>query len=167
MIVNFDSVSILAVKQFQCEHCGMGYGHRQSLSRHLQSAHSDNGWPHKCHVCGMGFKVKRNLTEHRKTHTEVQHECKQCGKLFRKRISLRRYLEYHSGSIVKSFIGDVCGKAFVCFWNEKVLKFYVNNFVPDDIFRCRNIVAFTPERNHMPANSAHHHFGQCRALIVI
>lgn len=45
----------LVVKQFTCELCGISYCHREGLSRHLQTAHSDN-WPHKCEVCGMGYE---------------------------------------------------------------------------------------------------------------
>lgn len=131
------------VKQFTCEHCGIGYYHREGLSRHLQSVHSDPlDWPYKCEVCGMGyektnaiffpstfqhhpntcicfpieffnrFKIKNGLYNHRKKHTDFQHKCKKCGKAFRKRVSLRRHLEYHTGTIVKPFVCDFCGKSF-------------------------------------------------------
>lgn len=158
------SVSILATREFQCELCGISYCYREGLSRHRQTAHFDNGWPHKCEVCGMGFKIKNGLYEHRKRHTEYQHSCKQCGKAFRKRISLRRHLEYHSGSIVKPFVCDVCSKPFrlnfnlvvcFCFQNGNILKFYENNFESIEFFHCRNIVAFIRARNHMHANIAH------------
>lgn len=53
------------------------------------------------------------MQDHRKTHTdELEYKCTQCEKAFRKKISLRRHLEYHSGEIVKPFICDFCGKGF-------------------------------------------------------
>lgn len=53
------------------------------------------------------------MQDHRKTHTdELEYKCNQCDKAFRKKISLRRHLEYHTGSIVKPFICDFCGKGF-------------------------------------------------------
>lgn len=54
-IINRDKKSsVRRVKQFTCEMCGHSYCHREGLSRHLQSAHSDK-WPYKCEVCGMGY----------------------------------------------------------------------------------------------------------------
>lgn len=59
------------------------------------------------------FKRKRTMQDHRKTHTdELEHKCNQCEKAFRKKISLQRHLEYHTGSITKPFVCDFCGKAF-------------------------------------------------------
>lgn len=53
------------------------------------------------------------MQDHRKTHTDdLEYKCNQCEKAFRKKISLRRHLEYHTGSIVKPFICDFCGKGF-------------------------------------------------------
>lgn len=53
------------------------------------------------------------MQDHRKTHTdELEYKCNQCEKAFRKKISLHRHLEYHTGSIVKNFVCDFCGKSF-------------------------------------------------------
>lgn len=115
------------VKRFTCELCGISYCHREGLSRHLQTAHSDN-WSHRCEVCGMTFKIKNGLYEHRKRHTEFQHKCNQCGKAFRKRISLRRHLEDHTGSVVKPFACDFCGKSFRLKFNLVVRTFRIWNW---------------------------------------
>lgn len=59
------------------------------------------------------FKRKRTMQDHRKTHTdELEYKCDQCEKAFRKKISLRRHLEYHSGSVAKPFVCDFCEKGF-------------------------------------------------------
>lgn len=63
-----------------------------------------------CLICS--FKTSRLLKLHRRTHTDLQYDCNQCDKSFRSTQSLKRHLEYHTGTINKPFVCDVCGKGF-------------------------------------------------------
>lgn len=81
----------------------------------------------------FSFKTKKILKAHSMTHTEYEFKCTQCEKLFRHKRSLEKHMEYHTGAIVKSFVCDVCGKAFrrnpdllVCNrWNFDILTYFL------------------------------------------
>lgn len=60
----------------------------------------------------FSFKTERLLKSHQKSHTEHQFKCTQCEKSFRHKHSLEKHKEYHTGSIAKPFICDICGKGF-------------------------------------------------------
>lgn len=87
---------------FSGELCGLSFTQKGGLSTHM-TVHSDNR-PFKCDFCNLGFKRKRTMQDHRKTHTHShEFKCDQdgCQKAFRKKISLLRHREYHSGQIYR------------------------------------------------------------------
>lgn len=172
----------------------MSFTQRGGLFTHM-TVHSDHR-PHKCDVCGLGweqtdnfqggnwiitnycqftrFKRKRTMQDHRKTHTdELEYKCTQCEKAFRKKISLRRHLEYHSGEIVKPFICDFCGKGFrlnanlvVCALSYcSLLSWDIIDFLPS--LTHRSIEEFTLVKSHTFANIVHRISAQCPASTVI
>lgn len=120
------------------------------------------------------------MQDHHKTHThELEYKCNQCDKAFRKKISLHRHLEYHTGMVAKPFICDFCGKAFRLNANLVVcVRSYVDKFAmllstSDSLFllkclyRFRNIDESIRERNHTFVNIVHQTFVQCPVFIAI
>ena len=80
----FVSVSALAIHQrshtgqqpYECNYCGMKFGVKSNLNRHLKSKHEAD-WSHmghrsfECNHCGAKFGVKGNLNRHvRSIHGE-------------------------------------------------------------------------------------------------
>lgn len=65
-------------------------------------------------LCNLSirYKLKCILNAHLKSHTKFEFKCNQCEKVFRKKISLKRHLEYHTGTVVKPFACDYCDKTF-------------------------------------------------------
>lgn len=114
---------------------------------------------------------------------EFQHKCTQCEKAFRKKSSLTKHMEYHTGSIAKPFVCDYCEKGFrlnanlaVClhifccffspFYKIEVFNLWFHHWFFFRI-KCRNIDGSIRARNHMHANIVHQIFERCPAFMDI
>ncbi|GMT23826.1 hypothetical protein PFISCL1PPCAC_15123, partial [Pristionchus fissidentatus] len=93
-----------------CKFCAQTFDHRNELSIHLSTFHSDRPL-YGCTQCPLVFSVKRDLSTHARVHSgESPHECNQCGKQFGTRQLLKKHCMWHTGE--RSHVCPHCSKAF-------------------------------------------------------
>ncbi|CAL1529989.1 unnamed protein product, partial [Lymnaea stagnalis] len=120
-----------------CATCGKHFRNEYHLRRH-EISHSEIR-PHSCHVCTKRFKQKAHLVGHmsvherpqvqsespavrkkrevvkcpgrpRKSYTEKDLSCKECGKGFKTIYRLKRHEQSHTD--IRPFSCKICGKGF-------------------------------------------------------
>ena len=96
---------------FKCKHCGKVIVKTEDMQHHIQTVH-EKLKPHQCETCGKSFKSLRGMRD----HIAVSHEKKEnlkcdvegCDKTFTNKIRL----EHHRRLGHKTFVCDLCGKAY-------------------------------------------------------
>lgn len=132
---------------YKCDICSMTFSVKGILSVHMRTHISSR--PLFCDICGLTYKTKHNLRLHQMTHKEERtfkcsmcpasfkmpttlrvHEihvhtqtdpvsCDVCGKVFRKRSSLKSHMIHHMGKDLK------CPHCDVTYKDKGSLNFHV------------------------------------------
>lgn len=97
-----------------CEICGMAYGERSNLTKHMRV--HDPRRPYSCSYpdCPWRFKTEMMCHAHIKAHnTQGQHQCGYCGFMFRHKCHLRRHERVQHGVVfdrrrVRILVSDAC-----------------------------------------------------------
>lgn len=66
--------------------------------------------PLRCELCDRAFTSINRLAAHKRVHEEGTHECPECGKIFKKALSLQTHIGTHSG--VARYLCVDCGNGF-------------------------------------------------------
>ncbi|KAH9499415.1 hypothetical protein Btru_003405, partial [Bulinus truncatus] len=61
--LNRHKISHTGVKSHKCDHCGLSFTEKGSLTRHIKAQH-DQLRPHSCHLCGRNFTRKTLVRKH-------------------------------------------------------------------------------------------------------
>ena len=107
--------------KYPCNLCRKIFGLPQYLRRHMKFQHSEHhtlgeseNKPQKkrnikCDICNQTFETKGKYDVHTQIHSDQQHQCDQCGKIF----GLRTYLKKHMNTIhnpnINRYHCPVCG----------------------------------------------------------
>ncbi|XP_014675071.1 PREDICTED: zinc finger protein 251-like [Priapulus caudatus] len=84
-----------------CEICGMAYGEKSNLTKHMRV--HDPSRPYSCSYtdCPWKFKTEMMCHAHIKAHnTQGQHRCSYCGFMFRHKCHLRRHERVKHGVVL-------------------------------------------------------------------
>jgi general transcription factor IIIA len=80
----------------QFKHYETNFTQSQVIKSHLNSLQDFR--PHECEVCGIRFGGKQNLTRHLRIHTgEKPFDCSFCGRLFREKYHMENHEQRHIG----------------------------------------------------------------------
>ncbi|KAJ8675113.1 hypothetical protein QAD02_010899 [Eretmocerus hayati] len=94
-----------------CDACGRMYPTQDSLNKHVRVYHV-NTYEFRCPVCNQKLLTKENLENHMKRH-QTKYSCDQCDFTFTKKHYLTRHKK-RVHDVIKNYVCEVCGKAFVC-----------------------------------------------------
>ncbi|XP_062546856.1 zinc finger protein 14-like isoform X2 [Armigeres subalbatus] len=102
------------VRKFQCEICARRFPTKQTLVKHVETAHegkvAEKTKP--CPYCGRKFSSNQKLQCHVDTHeNNRRHKCKFCDKAFVQIANLRAHERIHTGE--KPFVCRACPSAFI------------------------------------------------------
>ncbi|XP_044768998.1 zinc finger protein 564-like [Neomonachus schauinslandi] len=107
------------IKLRKCTLYGQVFMYHSSFNKHMRShiGHKPYEYqeceekPYKCKECGKSFKHRQSIRMHERTHTgQRPYECKQCGKAFSSLRSFRIHERIHSAKKPKEC--TKCGKTF-------------------------------------------------------
>ncbi|XP_015257067.1 PREDICTED: zinc finger protein 574 [Cyprinodon variegatus] len=90
------------------------------------------GKPLRCELCNRTFTSVNRLTAHRRVHEQGTHECPECGKVFKKALSLQTHMRAHSG--VARYLCVDCGNGFT---TEMTLVMHRKIHVADPFHKCQ------------------------------
>ena len=85
-----------------CDHCGIAFKSRYSLSCHIKSKH-ENTFKYTCHSCGRGFKCLWNFQGHLRSHKDALKES--CSVAPRNSLTRLPKFDSHTDKRVCLFIG--------------------------------------------------------------
>ncbi|KAM4736526.1 uncharacterized protein znf526 isoform 1-T3 [Anableps anableps] len=88
--------------------------------------------PLRCELCDRAFTSINRLAAHKRVHEEGTHECPECGKVFKKALSLQTHIGTHSG--VARYLCVDCGNGFT---TEMTLIMHRKIHVADPLHRCQ------------------------------
>ncbi|CAL8099543.1 unnamed protein product [Orchesella dallaii] len=109
--------------------CDVKFEEKKQLIVHLKRVHN-KGEEYPCPICGVTFIFQHYIKQHMNTHLERTHECKTCGKMFRRIHTLRKHELTHDANRTADYICAECGMAYK---SESGLKFHVGSMhTPDD-----------------------------------
>ncbi|XP_007550294.1 zinc finger protein 574 [Poecilia formosa] len=86
----------------------------------------------RCELCDRAFTSINRLAAHKRVHEEGTHECPECGKIFKKALSLQTHIGTHSG-VARHLCVD-CGNGFT---TEMTLIMHRKVHVADPFHRCQ------------------------------
>ncbi|MED6243986.1 hypothetical protein ATANTOWER_022768 [Ataeniobius toweri] len=85
-----------------------------------------------CELCHRPFTSVNRLTAHKRVHEQGTHECPECGKIFKKAMSLQTHMRTHSG--VARYLCVDCGNGFS---TEMTLIMHRKVHVADPFHKCQ------------------------------
>ena len=111
---------------YQCELCPKTYEKRDSLTNHINWAHTKNyNTSVVCDLCGKTYSCYISLRKHHKTIHEGKkdHVCEFCNRAFSESKDLKNHIKCVHEKI-KDQVCDLCGQSFVNRW---ALKNHIKN----------------------------------------
>ncbi|XP_033169782.1 zinc finger protein [Drosophila mauritiana] len=98
------------IKPFPCTICGKRLTQKSGQKKHMLTHTGE--MPHGCDICGRRFRFSSNLTAHKRCHSqEKPHPCPVCQeRSFGSRSELNRHMLVHSSE--RPFGCEQCGKSF-------------------------------------------------------
>ncbi|KAB7503605.1 Zinc finger protein 26 [Armadillidium nasatum] len=99
---------------WECRHCNKKYAQRNSLRKHIMSAHTQTEEKNKnvCQHCLVVFSSQTFLNRHIVKMHNIPLSCTHCDFKTQQLKSYRRHLNKHIAK--KKFLCDICGSMFQC-----------------------------------------------------
>lgn len=101
------------------------------LSIKEQKAASVWSTPQQCDLCHRSFTTASRLACHRRVHEQGTFECSECGKIFKRAMSLETHMRSHTG--VARFLCVDCGQGFA---TELTLITHRKAHTADPFYKC-------------------------------
>ncbi|KAH9634321.1 hypothetical protein HF086_011581 [Spodoptera exigua] len=112
-------------RPYKCEFCGSSFRVPRQLQKHLIQHEGDG--PYYCNICNKDFAIQQSERNDNLIHDDegnAYHECRICGRKFRRAITLRIHLKKHYDETPHECI--VCKKRFkIC---TNLMKHYLVHF---------------------------------------
>lgn len=87
--------------------------------------------PQQCDLCHRTFTTPSRLACHRRIHEQGTYECSECGKIFKRAMSLETHMRSHTG--VARFLCVDCGQGFA---TELTLITHRKAHTPEPFYKC-------------------------------
>lgn len=98
--------------KFLCFICEKEFASIQYLDYHLKACR-DGIYDFSCNQCEYKTNDRRYFTKHQQIHDSVKHECSICQLQLNSEAALRGHKKRLHSNIVKKYVCDLCGIAFI------------------------------------------------------
>lgn len=115
----------------KCTICDKTYHRMTQKDIHMKQYH-EKTFSVYCDICGKGFVVQGMLNKHMVTHTECNHICDLCGKIFKSSKAYRLHIMVHNGET--PYECEVCSKKFV---KEYMLRIHMETHTLEKNYTCK------------------------------